>query len=161
VYKYALFSSWINAVIHNQKWIRISCLLIILTATFACGNGIRTPVRVLSSIADSTGIQNYGIVLVDTLDQKMIEEGSSIYHLKCAACHRLGDQFLVGPGFSGVTNRREANWILNMIINPEAMLTTDSIAQAMLDACLTRMPFQNLEVKEARSMLEFLRYNDY
>ena len=135
-------------------------LIIALAGLFACGDGFKPPIQVLSPALDSTGIRDYGIHLPDTINPKMVEEGSSIYYLKCAACHRLGDQFLVGPGFSGVTQRRDINWIMNMIINPEAMLTTDSAAQALLDACLTRMPYQKLSLKEARNVVEFLRDND-
>jgi hypothetical protein len=67
---------------------------------------------------------------------------------------------VVGPGFQGVTNRRRAEWIMNMITNVEVMLDEDPTAQALLEECLTRMPNQNVSIGDARDILEFLREND-
>jgi len=52
----------------------------------------------------------------------MISDGEMLYKMKCAACHRFSDHLLVGPGFAGVTERPDPNWIMNMITNSEAML---------------------------------------
>jgi hypothetical protein len=40
------------------------------------------------------------------------------------------------------------------------MLNKDPQAQAMLEECLVRMPNQNLNDAEARSVYEFMRKND-
>jgi mono/diheme cytochrome c family protein len=90
----------------------------------------------------------------------MVESGKAIYEMKCAACHRLTDQRVVGPGFLGVTERRKPEWIMNMITNVEVMLEEDAAARALLEECLTRMPNQNVSVGDARELLEFLRQND-
>lgn len=142
------------------------CLLL-----FSCGSGSNengsssssepAEPELPQSIVEGKGIGEITEVnLEDELDADMIKMGKSIYDMKCSACHRLTDQRVVGPGFSGVTNRRKAEWIMNMITNVDMMLDQDPTAQALLEECLTRMPNQNVSIGDARSLLEFLRHND-
>jgi hypothetical protein len=95
-----------------------------------------------------------------TLDAAMAESGSKIQAVKCASCHKLTDERLVGPGWKGVTNRRKPEWIMNFITNPDPMIDKDPAVQAQLELCLVRMPNQNLSDDEARQILEFMRKND-
>ena len=80
--------------------------------------------------------------------------------MKCAACHRLTDKRVVGPGWAGVTSKRKPEWIMNMITNVDMMLEKDPTAQKLLEECLTRMPNQNVSVEDARDLLEFMFDND-
>ncbi|KGE85853.1 MAG: c-type cytochrome [Phaeodactylibacter xiamenensis] len=98
--------------------------------------------------------------LNDPLAKSMVEAGESIYEMKCAACHKLTDQRVVGPGWAGITEKREPEWIMNMITNVEIMLAEDPTAQALLEECLVRMPNQNLSIGDARDVLEFMYAND-
>lgn len=95
-----------------------------------------------------------------SLDAKMAEAGKKVYDLKCAACHKLSDEKLVGPGWKGVTARHTPEWIMNFSTNPDEMLQKDPKAQAMLEICLVKMPNQNLTDDEARQVYEFMRKND-
>ena len=90
----------------------------------------------------------------------MIAKGKAIYDMKCSACHKLSGKRVVGPGFTGVTERRKPEWIMNMITNTDAMLDEDPVAQKMFEECLTRMPNQNVSLEDARSIVEFLYNND-
>lgn len=98
--------------------------------------------------------------LSDKLDSPMAQSGESVAGVKCASCHKYSDEKLVGPGWKGVTSRRNPEWIMNFITNPDPMLNKDPAAQAMLELCLVRMPNQNLSDSEARQILEFMRKND-
>ena len=100
------------------------------------------------------------VTLTDPLEESMIKSGKAIYEMKCSACHKLTDQFVVGPGWAGVTNKRLPEWIMNMITNVNVMLAEDPTARKLLEECLTRMPNQNLSVGDARDILEFMRQND-
>lgn len=100
------------------------------------------------------------VSLTNPLDESMIATGQSIYEMKCSACHKLTDQRVVGPGWAGVTNRRDPAWIMNMITNVEVMLAEDPEAQKLLEECLTRMPNQGVSTDDARAILEFMRKND-
>jgi hypothetical protein len=62
-----------------------------------------------------------------------------IYDVKCQACHKLTNEKLVGPGWSGVTQRRKPAWIMNMITNVDMMLEQDPAAQKLLEECLVRI----------------------
>lgn len=94
------------------------------------------------------------------LDVAMATAGEKVYSVKCAACHKLTDERLVGPGWKGVTSRHTAEWIMNFTTNTDEMLSKDPKAQAMLEICLVRMPNQNLTDQDARDVYEFMRQND-
>jgi mono/diheme cytochrome c family protein len=100
------------------------------------------------------------VELTTPLNSEWVSAGKSIYETKCLACHRLTADRLVGPGWAGVTKRREPVWIMNMITNVEMMLATDEEAQKQLELCLVRMPNQNVTEADARKILEFMRQND-
>jgi mono/diheme cytochrome c family protein len=95
-----------------------------------------------------------------TLDAAMAASGESIQAVKCASCHKLTEERLVGPGWKGVTQRKRPEWIMNCITNPDPMINKDPEVQAQLEICLVRMPNQNLADQEARQILEFMRKND-
>ncbi len=86
--------------------------------------------------------------------------GKNIYEMKCQSCHKLTDEKLVGPGWKGVTERKKAEWILNFINNPDAMIDKDPDLQAQLEACLVRMPNQNITEDNAYALYDFMRQND-
>jgi hypothetical protein len=100
------------------------------------------------------------VQLTTPLNQEWVKNGKGIYDLKCQSCHKLSDERLVGPGWKGITERREPHWIMNMITNVDMMLETDPEAQKLLEQCLVRMPNQNISKEESRQILEFMRSND-
>lgn len=94
------------------------------------------------------------------LDVTMAEGGEKIYGIKCAGCHKVTEEKLVGPGWLGVTKRYKPAWIMNFITNTNEMLNVDPKAQKQLEICLVRMPNQSLADDDARHLLEFMRKND-
>jgi cytochrome c551/c552 len=118
-----------------------------------------TPVEEVKS--DDRGIGKFTKVEVaPSLDVPMAEAGTKVYDMKCASCHKLTSEKLVGPGWQGVTSRRKPEWVMNFVTNTEEMLNKDAEAQAQLELCLVRMPNQNLTDADARSVYEFMRKND-
>jgi len=119
-----------------------------------------------SMIADEPADDGKGIgevknvELNDPLKPELVEQGKGIYELKCAACHKLTDQRVVGPGWAGVTERRKPEWIMNMVMNVDVMLAEDPTAQKLLEECLTRMPNQNISREDSRALLEYMYAND-
>ncbi len=100
-------------------------------------------------------------VLLETpLNQQWVNNGKTIYDMKCQSCHNLDAERKVGPGWKGITQKREPHWIMNMITNVDMMLETDPEAQKLLEQCLVRMPNQNIDKDNARRILEFMRSND-
>ncbi|MBL0233354.1 MAG: cytochrome c [Chitinophagaceae bacterium] len=100
------------------------------------------------------------IVVTNPLNAEWVKAGQAIYNLKCQSCHRLTGDKLVGPGWKDVTKRRTPLWIMNMATNVEMMLETDPEAQKLLEQCMVRMPNQNLNKEQARTVVEFMRSND-
>jgi cytochrome c len=149
---------------------RQSAVFIFLTCLgIACGGGgasIDSDSKPQSMVAtpradDGKGIGEIKEVnLNDPLNAAMVERGRAIFDMKCAACHKLTEQRVVGPGFKGLTERRKPEWIMNMITNVDVMLEQDPTALALLKECLVRMPNQNLSIGDARDVLEFAYAND-
>ena len=100
------------------------------------------------------------VELTHPLDEKMVVKGQAIYQSKCFACHKLTKEMLVGPGWAGVTDRRNPEWIMNWITNTKVMLDKDLLAQTDMVICLIRMPDQELTDVQARNVFEFMRKND-
>lgn len=148
-------------------------LVLLILAPFvfsACGNNTENtdsqnnpPKSELQEVIvdDGKGIGEIKHVkLNNPLDADMLAAGKGIYELKCAACHKLTAQRVVGPGWAGITERRTPEWIMNMTLNVEEMLEKDKEAREMLKECLVRMPNQNLSKEDARSVLEYMYDND-
>ena len=110
---------------------------------------------------EKKGVGKYSnIELPAKLDVAMAEKGNSVYEMKCSGCHKLTSDKLVGPGWKGVTSRRDAAWVMNFVTNTDEMLNKDAAAMAMLEECLVRMPNQNLSEADARAVYELMRKND-
>lgn len=96
------------------------------------------------------------ITLSDTLDSALIAEGKAVFETKCTACHKIEARH-VGPALQGVTERRKAEWIMNMIMNPSEMVQKDPQAKKLFAEYMVQMADQNVDEKGARAILEYLR----
>lgn len=119
-----------------------------------------TPSEAATPQPEVHGSEIKTIELSTPLNKDWVNTGKSIYDTKCLACHKLTDEKLVGPGWSGVTKKRQPVWIMNMITNVDMMLEKDEEAQKLLEQCLVRMPNQNVTQEDARKIIEFMRSND-
>lgn len=152
-----------------MKILQLLTVLLITGSFFAisCNEGAKKEAETDIGEATKDKPENHGseikasdITLGSPLDQTMVTAGKATYELKCQSCHKLTDERLVGPGWKGVTTRREPQWIMNMITNVEMMLETDPEAQKLLEQCLVRMPNQNISKDDSRQLLEYMRFND-
>lgn len=98
-------------------------------------------------------------VTIGDLDEAMAKEGEEIFTKNCSACHKVDSRF-VGPALAGVTERRKPEWIMNMIMNPEAMVKEDPVAKELLAEYLAPMANQNISEDQARKILEYFRKID-
>ena len=152
----------------------ISAFVIVFISVAACNSSSDNkttsessyPKADASSSTASTGNEKAGVgkfqhvELTHPLDQKMVTSGKNVYDLKCASCHKLTDEKLVGPGWKDVTKRRAPEWIMNFVTNTDEMLQKDAVAKNLYEVCLVKMPNQNLSDDDARAILEFQRNND-
>lgn len=145
-------------------------LLALMVSLLACNNdesaGKSSPTAEQAAPASepensyASEIKPSDVELTTPLNQTQVAAGKDIYEMKCQSCHKLTDEKVVGPGWKGVTTRREPHWIMNMVMNTDMMLEKDPEAQKLLEQCLVRMPNQNLSQSDSRSVLEFMRSND-
>jgi hypothetical protein len=119
-----------------------------------------TPEEILKNTPEVHGPGIKSVEITTPLKQEWVAKGKATYEMKCLPCHKLSGEKLVGPGWSGVTKRRQPVWFMNMITNVDMMLESDEEAQKLLEQCLVRMPNQNMTEPEARDVLEFMRSND-
>lgn len=140
-----------------MKTISFTLLLILLIS--ACVEKKRSPetTEKQQNQSSPTGIGEVShIQLNDTLNKDMVARGKVIYEQKCVACHQLGTEKAIGPGWEGLTSRRSPEWIMNMATNSEVMTQFDSTAIKMVEDCKVMMPDQDLSISEARDVLEFM-----
>jgi mono/diheme cytochrome c family protein len=156
-----------------KKYVYMAALL---GLSYACSNNSQPPAEDSSSAAadnsmvDSTPAADYDSIngtgkytkveLSATLDGKLIAAGKTVYDVKCAACHKLTDEKLVGPGWKGITKKKSPEWIMNFMTNTDEMIDKDPHAKRMLELCMVRMPNQHLSDEETRDVFEFMRDND-
>ncbi|MFI5323091.1 MAG: c-type cytochrome [Thermodesulfobacteriota bacterium] len=92
---------------------------------------------------------------------EVVVKGEKVFKDKgCVACHSIGKGKIVGPDLSGVTKRREAEWIKKWIMSPDTMIYTDPIAKELLKVYLVPMPNQGLTGEEAVILIEYFKYED-
>jgi mono/diheme cytochrome c family protein len=151
----------------NRKFIIVA--IVLMPAVFACtskkeaenaAKNAPSPVDLAAQQPETHGTEIKSVELSTPLNKDWVSAGQGIYETKCLACHKLSDEKLVGPGWKGVTQKREPVWVMNMITNVDMMLEKDPEAQKLLEQCLVRMPNQNVMQDDARKILEFMRSND-
>lgn len=153
---------------------RIGALVVAITAMVyvgvtGCGGSSSEDNKAKSAVepaaeakpeASADGVGRFAGKEVAAFDAAMADKGVAIFESKCAACHKITAEKVVGPGLLGVTQRRSAAWILNMITNPEEMTKQDPAAQELLAEHLIQMTNQNVSDDDAIALLNFLRKND-
>ena len=149
--------------------VRLSLFLLLALLLAGCGSreeaeqaakGAPTPGELIAGQPIVHGPEIKKVDITSPLNAAWVTGGKAVYDTKCMPCHKLTGDKLVGPGWLGVTKRRQPLWIMNMICNTDMMLAQDAEAQKQLELCLVRMPNQNVAVEEARKLLEFMRSND-
>jgi mono/diheme cytochrome c family protein len=112
-----------------------------------------------ASSASGKGIGPVAEVDLASLDEDNRPNGAQLFQEKCSACHKLDEKY-IGPALAGVTERRQPEWILNMILNPDVMIQQDPTAKALLAQYLAPMANQHLTREQAECILVYFREHD-
>jgi cytochrome c2 len=92
------------------------------------------------------------------VDAALASQGEGYFQSKgCVGCHSMGGGRLTGPDLQGVTERREFDWVMAMITQPDSMLQNDETAQELLREYMTPMVNMGVTQEEARAIYEYLR----
>ena len=152
-------------------------LIIVMAAAFVvlagCGGGSGDDTGTASksakpaaeTTADAGAHATKGIgpikeVDVASLDRGLAAKGSEVFEAKCTPCHKMAEKY-IGPALKGVTQRREPEWIMNMILNPDVMVKEDPEARKLLAEFIAPMTNQNLTEEDATAVfVYFLQYDE-
>ena len=133
------------------KYLCFSVILIVVLPFFALSDATAEGGKGVGPVSE--------VKLDEKVDLQLAGKGKSIFESKCAACHKFDEKY-VGPALKGVTKKREPEWIMNMILNPQEMTQKDPVAQELFAEHLIQMTFQNVTEDDARAMLEYMRQVD-
>lgn len=148
-----------------MKTINLIVAIAMLSMFASCGGGevkeegpaVKPESMVKKEPAKDLGVGPIkSVTLSETVDEALAATGMETFEAKCTACHKIGKRF-VGPDLAGVVDRREPEWIMNMILDPELMVKENEAAKALLAEYLSPMANQSLTEDEARSILEYFR----
>ena len=155
-----------------MKFLNFLFIGILAITLSSCGgdspkkDGTSTPApksMVADEPAEVDPMDNMGVgpitsaIVLGDLDEALAATGKELYEVKCTACHKVEKKF-IGPAPTGIMERRNPAWIMNMILDPEKMTKEDPIAKALLmEFNGAPMANQSLTEEEARSILEYFR----
>jgi protein SCO1 len=86
--------------------------------------------------------------------------GQALYKRLCAGCHTVGRGDRVGPDLAGVTGRRDRDWLVSFISDPEKMrLQKEPAALALADRFpAVRMPAMGVSKADAADLLTYIAH---
>lgn len=89
-------------------------------------------------------------------------KGEALYVRMCSGCHTVGKGSNVGPDLAGLAERRERDWLIRFIANPEKMRRDkDPIALDLAAAFPTvRMPPLGISASDAEDLLHHIAYRE-
>ena len=93
------------------------------------------------------------------IDKTMAAEGEKIFESKCASCHKLDERY-VGPAQRNVLQRVTPEFFMNMVLNPEENVEKHPHTKELLQKYMQKMTNQNINLKDARKLLEYFRVLD-
>jgi hypothetical protein len=93
------------------------------------------------------------------IDKTMAAEGEKIFESKCASCHKLDERY-TGPAQRNVLQRVTPEFFMNTVLNPDENLEKHPHSKEMLAQYMTKMTNQNINLKDARTLLEYFRVLD-
>ncbi len=112
--------------------------------------------RIASDFTRTNGVGPISSISIGAINQDWVSEGEALFKLKCSSCHKSEKKY-VGPAPKGVLDRRNPEWVMNMILDPEMMVKEDPVAKELLTRYLAPMANQSLTQDEARKILEYFR----
>jgi protein SCO1 len=95
--------------------------------------------------------------IAEARQPELFGPGQIMFANRCAACHTFGKGDHLGPDLMGVTARRERNWLINYLAEPNKMRARkDPIALELAKNNKVLMPNLKLTKKELAEMMEYL-----
>jgi len=97
------------------------------------------------------------LALLLVCSAEVYAQGEEIFAEKCAGCHSIGGGDLAGPDLEGITERREIEWLVTEITEPEKLESErDPIKLELVERYGMRMPNLGISRDEALLIIEYL-----
>lgn len=140
---------------------------LMISSFLACGNsGDSNEKKTTQKAKTESGLSDFELknglgpvkeeIKLGELNMKMATAGKAVFEQNCSACHKV-DQRYVGPQLDDMLSRRTPTYLMNMMLNPEEMIKKHPEGKKMFAQFLTPMPYQNVTVDQARSIVEYIR----
>lgn len=131
-----------------------TAMLAVLVAACDVDESVDTqPPQAVTEVA--VGVDDGGIDDIPD-DRELIERGETLFRSEgCIACHRSGDRQR-GPQLEGVTEKRSAAWIAQVIMHPGDMRQHDDTARQLAEQYPAPMPETNLDPDQTRALIAYL-----
>lgn len=85
------------------------------------------------------------------------QDPAKFYEDNCATCHTIGGGVLGGPDLKGVTARRDREWLIRFLLDPEAFARDPAVIQMIKEADGLEMgPTDGLTRELAEAMLAII-----
>ena len=85
------------------------------------------------------------------------DPGEDLFRQVCSACHSAGSERVVGPGLAGVGDRRDHDWLLRKITEPDRLRAEgDSITGALAEEHGMAMPNLGITRDQAEDVLAYV-----
>jgi mono/diheme cytochrome c family protein len=68
------------------------------------------------------------------------QDAAAFYEDNCAGCHTIGEGPGAGPDLQGVTSRRDRDWLIRFLLDPEAFASDPEVARMIKEADGQAMP---------------------
>ena len=62
------------------------------------------------------------------------QDAEQYFNTNCVACHTIGGGVILGPDLKGVLERKDREWLVEFIVDPESKLSSDPYAIELLAA---------------------------
>ncbi len=87
----------------------------------------------------------------------LAQSGEEVFTTTCAICHTTTSDRLVGPGLEGIEDRRDREWLLSYIMEPDRMIADgDTIATRLLAEYAVPMPNIGTTRAQAGAVLDYI-----
>lgn len=78
------------------------------------------------------------------------EAGQQLFEQSCTGCHTLGQGDRVGPDLKGVVDKRDRDWLIRWLLEPDQMLAEKDPLAVELLSQYNNVPMPNLGLSESQ-----------
>lgn len=86
--------------------------------------------------------------------------GEEIYKKMCMSCHSTTEKVLMGPGLQGLSERRENDWIIKWVKDPQGMVNSGDEYAVKLFNDFNKVPMPGFPQLTDEEIIDFVAYVD-